>query len=59
MKTKVYIYESERGWGQKVDEIKEFDTRELAQKFADEFNSKNGLNHVPDWYMFAMVERAK
>jgi hypothetical protein len=53
---KVYIIESERGWGQKVDEVKEFPTREEAEKFVREYNSQNTEPTVPDWYMYAQVE---
>lgn len=28
---KVYMIESERGWGSKIDEVKEFPTREEAR----------------------------
>lgn len=45
--------ESERGWGQRVDEILKFDTYEEADKYKKEFNSKNNLPEVPDWYMYA------
>jgi hypothetical protein len=54
---KVYIIESERGWGQKIDEVKEFDTLELAETFVTEFNSQNTDSKVPDWYMRAEVVR--
>jgi hypothetical protein len=51
---KVYIIESERGWGQKVDEVKEFDSEEAADKFCKEYNEKyNNQEKVPDWYMYA------
>lgn len=55
---KVDLIESERGWGQKVDEVKTFDTYEAAEKFRDEFNQKNKddwerTREVPDWYMYA------
>jgi hypothetical protein len=50
---KVYIIESERGWGSKVDSIKEFETKELAQAYIDEYNSENDKDYVPDWYMYA------
>jgi hypothetical protein len=49
----VTIIESERGWGQRVDEVKEFDKFEDAQAFVDEFNSHNTSLTVPDWYMVA------
>ncbi|MDD5149803.1 MAG: hypothetical protein PHC28_04895 [Flavobacterium sp.] len=52
---KVYIIESERGWGQKIDEVKEFPDLETANKFINEYNSKNDLDYVPDWYMYATL----
>lgn len=52
-KFKVNIWEYERGWGSRIDEVKEFDTRELAVDFIDRFNSKNTDIVVPDWYMVA------
>lgn len=58
MKTKVYIIESERGWGSKVDEVLDFDSREEAEKYASDYNSKYNdfTKGVPDWYMIAKVE---
>lgn len=53
MKFKVIIVESERGWGQRIDEVKMFDSADEAHKFVEEFNSKNNLPYVPDWYMYA------
>lgn len=56
MKTKVYIIESERGWGSKIDEVKEFDTPELAATFVKDYNDKhNPPGPVPDWYMVASL----
>jgi len=57
-KTKVYIIESERGWGQKVDEVKEFDTKEEAEAFARAYNRENNppMADTPEWYMYAKVE---
>lgn len=52
---RVYIIESEREWGQRVDETKEFETRELAEAFVTEYNSKNTEKTVPDWYMYAVI----
>lgn len=49
----VAIIESERGWGQKVDEVKEFKTFRKAEKFVTKFNAKNTEEKVPDWYMYA------
>lgn len=54
-KTKVEIREYERGWGSKVDEVKEFDTPEQARDFCLEFNAKNDNPVVPDWYMVAVI----
>ena len=50
---KVEIIESERGWGQKVDEIKYFDNAQEAQEFTRSFNAQNTAAEVPDWYMYA------
>lgn len=54
--TKTYrvdIIESERGWGQKVDEIKYFDSAESALAFCKEYNKVNNQSVTPDWYMVA------
>jgi hypothetical protein len=50
---KLQIIESERGWGQRVDEVKEFDTERAAVDYKNTFNAKNNLDHTPDWYMYA------
>lgn len=50
---KVTIIESESGWGQKVDGVKEFASYEEAKKFQIEFNKENTATAVPDWYMSA------
>lgn len=55
-KFKVIIIESERGWGQKIDEIKSFDTMEEAEKFIKDHNAQNTEETVPDIYWRA--ERA-
>jgi len=50
----VDIIESERGWGQKVDETKIFDDYDEALEFRREYNEKyNSDPVVPDWYMMA------
>jgi len=54
MKFRVDIIESERGWGQKIDEQRYFDDANEAYEFVEKFNAKNNLPHVPDWYMYAM-----
>lgn len=54
MKYHVQMIESERGWGQRIDEVKEFDTEEEALKFANDYNAKhNPPGPVPDWYIIA------
>lgn len=61
VEVKVEIIESERGWGQKVDEVKVFKGKtkgqalDKAEKFVKKFNSKNTETEVPDWYMYARV----
>lgn len=52
---RVNIIESERGWGQKIDESKDFLTYEAAKKWADNYNEKYNppVDVVPDWYMYA------
>ena len=47
------IIESERGWGQKIDEVKEFDTEKQRDDFIVEFNGHNPDGPAPDWYMRA------
>lgn len=54
---RVDLIESERGWGQKVDETKYFDNLPEAEAFVKEFNSKNTAKVVPDWYMYATEPR--
>ncbi len=57
-KCKVYIIESELGWGQKIEGEKEFDTPEEARKFCKKYNNKHcpPLAVTPDWYMYARME---
>jgi len=51
---RVDIIESERGWGQKIDETIYFDNEDEARQYATEYNLKyNNLDYVPDWYMRA------
>jgi len=53
--SKVWIIESELGYGQKVVEAKTFNSRLLADQFVKQFNSENCEDSVPDWYMYAEV----
>lgn len=50
---RVDLIESERGWGQKIDETKYFDSELEAQRYVAEFNAKNTSATVPNWYMYA------
>lgn len=50
---KADIIESERGWGSKVDETREFATEAERDAFIVEFNSKNTDDVVPDIYWYA------
>jgi hypothetical protein len=50
---KLYIIESERGWGQRVDQVMKFDTQAEAIQYRNQFNQSNNLPDVPDWYMYA------
>lgn len=52
-KFKVNIWEFERGWGSKVDHVREFNTYDEAIRFIDVFNADNIETVVPDWYMVA------
>lgn len=57
MTHKVFIIESELGWGQKVDEVLEFPTKEEAEKFCKIYNDKyNPPGPAPNWYMYARLE---
>ena len=55
MKVEVEIIESERGWGQRTDEIKKFNNRKDAEAFVKKYNSANDKKEVPDWYMYARI----
>ena len=44
MEYEVEIIESERGWGQTVDEVKKFDTYQKAVKFINKYNASNNKN---------------
>jgi hypothetical protein len=53
----VGLIESERGWGQKLDSTRYFDTLAEATSFMNEFNSQNDSPAVPDWYMYAQLPK--
>jgi len=54
--TKVFIIESERGWGNRIDETRRFSSRKKAETFVTKFNKSNDKAAVPDWYMYAQIE---
>lgn len=56
--TKVYIIESEKGWGKRIEDTLEFDTPELAEKYCREYNRKYNppMDVTPDWYMYASMD---
>jgi len=49
----VDIIESERGWGERLDETKTFSSKSASTRFVKKFNSFNTESEVPDWYMYA------
>jgi hypothetical protein len=53
---RVLIIESEAGWGQRIDEVKEFESHDEADEFIERFNSHNDKEQVPSWYMYATKE---
>jgi len=53
---RVVIIESERGWGQKIDEVKFFTDERTALDFCHHYNKDNTSDTVPDWYMVARYE---
>lgn len=54
-KIKVELVESEAGWGQRIDETKEFDSMKLAKAYVDDFNNDNNEATTPEWYMYARI----
>lgn len=55
---RVDIIESERGWGQKVDDTLYFDNEAEARQYAIDYNERHNPplkpgQGVPDWYMYA------
>lgn len=52
-KWQVDIVESERGWGQRVDEVKLFEDEQSAMDFVTDYNKHNNLPETPDWHMYA------
>ena len=52
MKYRIFVIESERGWGQERW-TEDYDTFEEARKRIKEVNDKNTSDFAPDWYMQA------
>lgn len=50
MQFKVVVIESERGWGQKVDDVRYFKTYEEAAAFRDRINGQNTSPTAPEIY---------
>ncbi len=50
---RVDILEFERGYGSKIEDVIYFDNEMEARQYVLDFNAKNILQNVPDWYMCA------
>lgn len=46
----VEVIVCERGWGCQVDEVRYFETKPDADKFAEEFNAANADDVAFEWY---------
>jgi hypothetical protein len=55
---KVFIIESELGWGQKIEQTLNFPTRAKANAYARKYNRTHcpPMEVTPEWYMYARVE---
>lgn len=53
--TKVEVWEMDSWSGRKHLKTKEFDNMQLAQNWVKEFNSKNNLPTVPEYYTYAEI----
>ena len=49
---RIFVVESERGWGQKYEQW-DYDTYEEAKAAIHRINSDNTAPTAPDWYMQA------
>lgn len=55
MKATVTIIESERGWGQRIDEVRQFKSMDKAWEFYKKFNAEQPkYDYVPDNYYRAL-----
>ena len=55
-KVTVIVIESEAGWGERVDDVLEFDTRIEAEAYVADFNKDNDEATTPSWYMYAYID---
>lgn len=57
MKFKAHIIEYERGWGIKVDEVRNFNTKEERDAFVKDYNEKYNppSDNPPEWAMYAVA----
>ena len=53
--TIVHLIESERGWGTKIDDVREFTTYKEAENFVREFNKQYDFDVVPEYYYIAQI----
>jgi hypothetical protein len=54
---RVLMIEPERGWGQRIDEVRRFKTLGAARGFCTRYNRKyNNQPTTPDWYIKAMID---
>lgn len=52
----VDIFEYEKGWGSRLDERLSFNSKEEAEQFVLDYNSRyNPPGRAPNWYMFAIL----
>lgn len=49
----VDIIESQRGWGQKIDDTIYFQSEEMAKSYVTYYNDDLPTDHVPDCYLQA------
>lgn len=52
MKYRVFLMESERGWGRDYW-TEDYDTYAEAKERIRSVNAQNTAQHAPDWYMMA------
>jgi hypothetical protein len=61
-KHQVIVIESEKGWGQKIDEVLYYDNEAEALKVVEDYNNEHNPDmgkpgvQTPDWYMIARYE---